>query len=132
MSQGKVPLGNQGAFGRRLASFRHAFDGAGTLLRTQPNARFHLVAALLVIVLGWALNVMAWEWAMLALAIGTVWTAEAMNTALEFLSDELSLEWREKIKHAKDVAAFGVLAASVAAMVTGGVIFGPRLIALIL
>jgi hypothetical protein len=38
-----------------------------------------------------------------------VWMAEAMNTAIEFLADEVSLEQRERIGKSKDVAAAGVL-----------------------
>jgi diacylglycerol kinase (ATP) len=43
---------------------------------------------------------------------------EALNTALELLADEVSLERRERIGKAKDVAAGGVL---IAAMVSVGV-----------
>ena len=51
--------------------------------RTQPNFRFHLVAALLVLAAGLALRVSAAELALLALTIGLVLTAEALNTAVE-------------------------------------------------
>ena len=51
-----------------------------------------------------------------------------MNTAVELLADEVTLEQRERIGQAKDVAAFGVLAAAVAAAAVGLLVFAPRLL----
>jgi diacylglycerol kinase len=50
-----------------------------------------------------------------------------MNTAVELLADEVSLEQRPGIGKAKDVAAFGVLAAAVAAALIGMFVFVPHL-----
>jgi len=60
-------------------------------------------------------------------AIAFVWLSEAMNTALEFLADEVSEEKRERIGKSKDIAAFGVLASAAAAIVIGGIVFLPHL-----
>ena len=38
-----------------------------------------------------------WEWLILGWSIALVWMAEAFNTALEFLADEVSLERRETL-----------------------------------
>jgi diacylglycerol kinase (ATP) len=51
-----------------------------------------------------------------------VWLGEALNTALELLADEVSLEQRPLIGKAKDVAAAGVLIASLASLAVAGVI----------
>ena len=56
-----------------------------------------------------------------------VWAMEAMNTALELLADEISLEQRPRIGRAKDVAAFGVLAAAIVAVLIGLFVFLPHL-----
>ena len=56
--------------------------------------------------------------------------AEALNTAVEFLADEVTLERRERIGQAKDVAAFGVLVAAVGAAAVGVLVFAPRLLEL--
>jgi diacylglycerol kinase len=58
--------------------------------------------------------------------MGAVWAAEALNTAVEFLADEVSLEHRERIGKAKDVAAFGVLATALAALAVGSLVFLPH------
>ena len=109
----------------RLKSFRHAFRGAVTLLRTQHNAWLHAAATALVIAAGFFLHVSGVDWALLLVAIALVWIAEALNTAIEFLADEITLERRDRIKHAKDIAAFGVLISACAAVAIGAIVFAP-------
>jgi diacylglycerol kinase (ATP) len=94
-------------------------------LRTQHNAWIHLAATSAVIVAGVALGIGRSDWLAVILAVGLVWTAEALNTAVEFLADEVSLDKRELIGHAKDVGAAGVLVASISASVVGIVVFVP-------
>lgn len=113
---------------KRIASFRYAFKGLYTLVKTQPHARFHLLATLCVIALAYLLNVSRMEWAVLVLAIGAVWSAEALNTGLEFLADRVAPEWHELVGNAKDVAAGGVLVISISAAVAGLLIFLPHII----
>jgi diacylglycerol kinase (ATP) len=115
---------------QRATSFRHAARGILLVVRTQPNAWIHLVATAGVISVGLCLNIEHWEWCALVIAIGLVWTAEALNTAIEFLADEVSREQRELIGKAKDVGAAGVLLASMAAAVIGLIVFVPHLLAL--
>ena len=64
---------------------------------------------------------------LLVFAIALVWLAEAMNTAIDFLADEVSEEKRERIGKTKDIAAFGVLVSAVAAVIIGGIVFLPHL-----
>lgn len=97
------------------------------MLRTQPHARWHLLATVVVIVLGFSFKVSRLEWALLILAISIVWIAEAINTSIEFLCDEVTLERRERIKHAKDIAAFSVLAAATGSASIGLLVFAPRI-----
>lgn len=112
----------------RLEAFKHAFRGAFTLFKTQPHARFHALATGIAIIAGLTLRLASSDWAFLTLAIAMVWLAEAFNTAIEFLADEVSLEWRERIKHAKDISAFAVLIASIGSVVVGLQIFIPRIL----
>jgi diacylglycerol kinase (ATP) len=112
---------------KRLGSFRHAFRGAATILRTQHNTWIHLVATVLVVSLGWCFSLGSSEWIAVALAIGLVWLAEALNTAVEFLADEVSRDQRELIGKAKDAAAAGVLFAALTALIVGILVFAPHL-----
>jgi diacylglycerol kinase (ATP) len=114
----------------RSTSFRHAIRGIFIVIRTQPNAWIHLVATIGVVIAGKLLNVTRGEWLALILAIGLVWTAEALNTAIEFLADEISLERRDRLGIAKDTGAAGVLLAAIAAAIIGLIVFVPHLLAL--
>jgi len=113
------------SFRSRIRSFRHAFRGVATLLRTQCNARLHFAATVTVVVFGIFLGISRSDWIAVIIAIGFVWTAEALNTAVEFLANEVSLDRRELIGHSKDLGAAGVLLASVSAFVIGLFVFAP-------
>ncbi|MDQ3143255.1 MAG: diacylglycerol kinase family protein [Pseudomonadota bacterium] len=109
----------------RLASFRFAIRGLRTMLVQEHNSRIHLVAAVAVIIAGSALGLDAGEWRWIILAVAMVWLAEAFNTAIERLGDAVSLEHHPQIGIAKDVAAAGVLIASLCASLIGLSIFVP-------
>jgi diacylglycerol kinase (ATP) len=111
----------------RVQSIRSAAAGLRVLLQSQHNAWIHAAATILVVAAALAVRVSPLEWALLFSAIGMVWAMEALNTAVELLADEISLEQRPRIGQAKDVAAFGVLAAAIAAVLIGLFIFLPRL-----
>lgn len=111
----------------RARSFGYAVAGLQQMLRTQPNARIHAGATARVLWLGWALEVSAYEWLWLVLAIALVWMAEALNTAIERLADAVTREQHPLIGQAKDVAAGAVLVAAAAAALIGAIILGPRL-----
>jgi diacylglycerol kinase (ATP) len=110
-----------------VKSFQYALAGGRVLLTSQHNAWIHALATMLVVTGALILRVSRQEWALLILAMGLVWAMEALNTAVELLADEISLEQRPRIGKAKDVAAFGVLAAAVAAVLTGLLVFIPHL-----
>ena len=111
----------------RLRSFAHAFRGVATLLASQHNAWIHALATLVVVALGIALGVTRLEWALLVLAIGAVWTAEALNTAVEWLCDVAHPEFHPLVRQAKDVAAAGVLLAAAASAVLALLVLGPHI-----
>ena len=109
-----------------LRSFRFAFVGIGYVLRTQRNARVHAVIACLVIAAGIHFQISAVEWAILALTIGTVFSAEMINTVAELAVDLLTQHYHPMAQVAKDVGAGAVLMAAIAAVCVGVAIFGPR------
>jgi diacylglycerol kinase (ATP) len=115
----------------RARSFGFAFRGIVTLLATQHNAWLHAAATVAVVALGVALGVSRLEWALLVFAIALVWTAEGLNTALEWLCDVAAPEYNPLVKKAKDVAAAAVLLAAIGSALIGLLVFGPRLLALL-
>ena len=112
----------------RLASFGHAVRGIRVLLAGQPNARLHCIAAVLTVGLGVWQRIDVLEWALLSAVIGLVLCAEALNAGIEIVVDLVSPEWHRLARDAKDVAAAGVLLASLGALATGAWIFLPRLL----
>jgi diacylglycerol kinase (ATP) len=115
-------------FTGRLRSVRFALRGIALMLRTQHNAWIHAAATLAVIAAGLLLGVTPAEWCWLVLAIVAVWTAEALNTALELLADVASPEFHPLVEQAKDVAAGAVLICALGAAAIGVLVLGPRLL----
>lgn len=115
---------------KRLRSFKYAFNGIKILLANEHNAWIHSVAAVVVIVAGLAVGLSRTEWLLVILCIGMVFAAEAMNTAIERLTDLYSPDYHPKAGAAKDLAAGAVLITAMAAAVVGLWIFLPKLIAL--
>lgn len=114
--------------GERATSFGHALRGLAAFTR-EPNAQVHLAVAAAVCALAAWLGLGAAHWALLALAIGLVLVAEALNTALEALADRVAPDLHPLVAKAKDVAAGGVLIAALAAALMGVLVLGPPLLA---
>ncbi len=111
---------------RRAASFGHAFRGVAAAWRSELHLRFHALAAVAVVGLGFYYGLARLEWALVALAVAGVWTAELVNTAVEALTDLASPHYHALAGKAKDVAAGAVLLAALGALVVGALVFGPH------
>jgi|SRR5215471_670146 len=118
-------------FTGRLRSVTFAVRGVATMLETQHNAWLHAAATVLVAATGLAVRLSVGEWCWIVLAITSVWTAEALNTAFEFLTDVASPDFHPIAGKAKDVAAGAVLLAACGAVIIGALIFGPHLLPLV-
>ena len=123
-------MNRRGFFSREAESFACAFRGIAALLKSEVHARIHLVATVVVIAFGWWFGITGSEWIAVILAIGLVWVAEALNTAIEYVADLAHPDEHPEVKKLKDLAAAAVLFASIAALVVGLFIFWPRLCAI--
>lgn len=112
-------------FTGRLRSVRYAMEGIRLMLASQHNAWVHFAATLSVVAAGLVLGIERFEWCWVVAACVAVWTAEALNTAFEFLCDVASPEFHPEVKKAKDVAAGAVLFAALGAIAIGAAVFGP-------
>jgi len=109
----------------RMRSFRYAVRGIILMLKSQHNAWLHGIATIVVLSVGGLIGLSEAEWCWLVLAIVVVWTAEALNTALEFLADVASPEFHPLVAKAKDVAAGAVLISAAGSVVIGLLVLGP-------
>lgn len=110
-------------FDGRIRSVKCALKGIKTMISSQQNAWIHSVATLTVIALGIYVNLGTSEWCWILVATVLVWTAEALNTAFEFITDVASPNFHPLAAKAKDVAAGAVLIAAAGAALIGLAIF---------
>lgn len=115
----------------RARSFGYAFKGIGILFRTQVNAQIHLLAALVITVMGFWLKLTPWEWCVIVVCMAMVLLAEALNTAVEFLVDLVSPDYHPLAGKVKDVAAGAVLISVMVCGIAWGIIYIPKLFILL-
>lgn len=111
----------------RRRSFSHAFSGLAYVFRTQKNTWIHALATVLATAAGFWLQISRTEWAVLAMTIAAVWTAECFNTAIEAVVDLTSPQLHPLAKIAKDSAAASVLVTAIGSVMVGILLFGPPL-----
>lgn len=115
---------------RRLpASFRYAARGLWHVLRTEQNMRIHLVMTLIALGLASYLEIPLSLLAILTLTIGFVLASEVLNSVIEDFLDIVHPDHHDKVRRIKDVLAGSVLLSALVALIVGGLIFVPRIIA---
>jgi diacylglycerol kinase len=112
-------------FTDRIRSFYRATCGILRMIRCQHNAWIHATATVAVLLAALLFRISSAEWCWIILAISIVWTAEALNTAFEFLADAASPQFHPLVQDAKNVAAGAVLITAVAAVIIGSIVFWP-------
>lgn len=109
----------------RIHSFRHAVRGIILMLKSQHNAWVHATASVIILLVAALFRISPHEWCWLVIAIMAVWTAEALNTALEFLANAASPEFHPLVAKAKDVAAGAVLISAAGSVIIALLVLGP-------
>lgn len=104
-----------------------AIEGIIYAVKTQRHMRYHLVAALSVLVLSLVLKITRIEFILLSLAIILVLVTETLNTAIESTVDMIAKEFDPQAKIIKDIGAGVVLLASVGALTLAYFILYPAL-----
>jgi diacylglycerol kinase (ATP) len=110
-----------------FSALKIAIIGIRELFFESRNARIQLVVFSLVLVAGFIVDLNRFEWLWIIGASAFVFTLEAINTSIELLADVYTMEYNEKIKQIKDIAAGAVLIASIFAFIVGLFIFIPHL-----
>ena len=111
-----------------ISSLEFALTGIFTAIKEERNMRSHAISAIVVVFAGLLFQVTAIEWLFLFLSIFLVIAFEIVNSAIENVVDLASdYHFSMLAKNAKDMAAGTVLVVSGFAVVTGLVIFIPKI-----
>jgi len=108
-----------------IQSANVAIEGIIYAVRTQRHMRYHLIAALVALVMSLVLNISRIEFTLLCAAIILVIVTELLNTSIETTVDMICVEFHPKAKLAKDIAAGVVLVASLGALMLAYLILYP-------
>ena len=111
-----------------ISSLEFALTGIFTAFKEEKNMRSPVLSALAAIIAGLIFRISATEWLFLLLSIFLVIAFEIMNSAVENVVDLASdYHFSMRAKNAKDMAAGAVLVVSGFAVITGLIIFLPKL-----
>lgn len=110
-----------------IESFKYAFEGIFTALKTEKNMRIHVVIMLLVIIAGIVLKISKTEWIVCIILFGIVIAGEMFNSAIETVVDMMMPNKNDMAKKAKDISAGAVLVLSISAAIVGISIFVEKL-----
>lgn len=114
-----------------INSFKYAIEGVISSFKTERNMKIHIIATIVVVLLGIVFKLNKTEWCICVMAIILVISAELFNTAIETVVDMISSEKNEKAKLAKDISAAAVLILAIGAAVVGAIIFIPKIVTLL-
>jgi len=110
---------------RWIESANNAIEGVLHAARTERHFQYHLITAIAVLILSYALGVARDDFLVVAVIVILVLLAEMLNTAIEHLVDLVSPEYHERARSAKDIAAGAVLVTAFGAAVLGYIILYP-------
>lgn len=108
--------------------FGEAFRGVALGIRGQSSFFVHFFFGVLAIATAALLKCDPIEWCLIITAIGLVMSLELVNSSIELLFRGLPQEARDRVAGSLDIAAGAVLMASLAAVIVGVIIFGPRML----
>ena len=123
----RPPIKPKRTWGRK---FGDAFRGLWYGIVGQSSFAVHFAMAFAVMAAAAVFRVTETEWCLLILSIAVVFTAELVNSALEWVAPAVTQDYNPHIETALNVASAAVLMASLGAAVIGGIIFGRHLLRL--
>ena len=111
-----------------ISSLEFAITGIFTAIKEERNMRKHALSALVAILAGLVFRISATEWLFLLQAVFLVIALEIVNSAIENVVDLASnYHFSMLAKNAKDMAAGAVLVVSCYALITGMIVFIPKI-----
>ena len=113
---------------KQIKSFAFAWNGIKICFTGELNFKVHILLAAVAVLFGILFNVSINEWIIILFCIAFVLAMEMLNTAIEHLSDIVHHDKHPGIKKVKDIAAGAVLVSAIFSLVTGPIIFVPKII----
>ena len=116
---------------KHTISFHHAFEGLKWVVSTQANFKIHIFFSILSLLGAWFFRISYNEFLIIITLIAVGLVIETINTGIEETIDAIHKDWSPEIKIAKDVAAASMLIFAVGSATIAGIIFIPKILALI-
>ncbi len=114
--------------GGRLRSIRYALRGLIDVYTAEHNLWIHTIAAVIAILLGIILEINRYEWIVITIAIGMVFSAEFFNSAVERMVDYFCQAKDIRAGIIKNISAAAVLITAMISLIAGLIIFIPKII----
>lgn len=115
----------------RLTTWRQKFAVAGRGIRVaigeEKSFIFHFIVSGLVILAGFVLGIMRWEWCIIVVAIMAGLSTELLNTAIERLSKAITEDYNPHVRDSLDIASGAVSVIAFGAVVLAFLVIGSAL-----
>ena len=108
-------------------SFKYAIEGIWTSFKTERNMKIHLLAVVIVLIMGYVYKISNVEWMICIVLFGLVISAELINTGIEQTVNLVTEEKNPIAKYAKDVSAGAVLVNAIVSVIIAGIIWIPKI-----
>ena len=92
-----------------ILAFKFAFSGLFNAIKKERNMKIHLLAVIVVFIMGYLYKISNVEWMICIVLFGLVISSELINTGIEQTVNLVTEEKNPIAKYAKDVSAGAVL-----------------------
>ena len=114
-----------------INSFRYAGEGIVWVLKNHRNFTIFLVIAAVVFTFAYVVHVTRIEFIILKFTVSLCLITEMINTAIEEITNLITVKWAHQAKIAKDVAAGMSFITATTSVIIGISIFTPYIMALV-
>lgn len=116
---------------RFFNSFKYSIQGLVYAFKSEQSMTIHVIICLTVIALGIILKISYFEWLVCFILFGLVMATELINSSIEAVIDLVSPKKHPLAKIAKDTASAAVFIFAVVSLISGIIIFLPKILSFI-
>lgn len=111
-----------------ILAFKYAFSGLFNAIKKERNMKIHLLAVVVVLIMGYAYKITRVEWMICIVLFGLVISSEMINTGIEQTVNLVTEKKKPIAKYAKDVSAGAVLVNAIISVIIAGIIWIPKIL----